>query len=294
MRSINIIIYLLLISSVSNAQEDLLSLVEEKEQKKEFVKYAFKSPRVINGHSMEFLAPGTMDFRILHRFGEVNKGISNLIGLDQASMRMGFDFGITRNLMLGVGRSTFKKELDGFIKFAPLMQSTGMNSFPFTLAIISGITMNGLPWADKTLNNYTTSRLAFYNQLIIGRKFSERITLQIAPTMVHTNLVALASQPNDVFSVGFGGRIKFSQRVAFNWDYQHLLTGKNEYGVTYPLSLGVDIETGGHIFQLHLSNSSGMNERAFITETTGKWEKGNIRIGFNLSRVFQIKKKRGV
>lgn len=270
--------------------DDLLKLVGEDKPKKEFVKYAFKSPRVINGHSMEFLAPGTMDFRILHRFGLMNQGADNLFGLDQASMRIGFDFGVTRNLMFGFGRSTFKKELDGYIKFAPLMQSTGTHSFPFTLALVGGMTMNTMKWADPTAKNYFSTRLAYYVQGIIGRKFSEGFTLQVSPTVVHNNMVPLSSQPNDIQAVGFGGRAKVSKRMAITWDYFYVINGI-EKGVNFhPLSVGVDIETGGHVFQLHVSNAAGMNERAFITETTNDWSKGEVRLGFNLSRVFQIKK----
>jgi len=278
--------------SFSQQNEDLLSLVDkDATQKKQFVKYAFKSTRVINGHSMEFLAPGTMDFRILHRFGEINQGFQNFFGLDQASMRMGFDFGITRNLMTGIGRSTYKKEIDGFIKYAPLMQSTGEKPSPVTVALVAGMTINTLPWSDPGLENYFSSRLAYYYQVIVGRKFNESLTLQLTPTMVHNNLVPLSSQPNDVFALGFGGRFKVSKRIALTWDYFHLMNGITKGVNTHPLSLGVDIETGGHVFQLHVSNAVGMNERAFITETTGRWDKGQLRFGFNLSRVFQLKKR---
>lgn len=279
--------------SLTKAQKDvdLLSLVDDGKTKKEYVKYAFKSPRVINGNSMEFLAPGVMDFRILHRFGQIDQGYKNFFGLDQASMRMSFDFGIKRNLMFGIGRSTFKKELDGQIKYAPLMQSTGQGAFPFTLALVGGMTMNTLPWANTSINNYFSSRLAYYYQAIIGRKFSESLSLQLSPTMVHNNLVPLSSQPNDVYALGFGGRYKVSKRIALTWDYFYLMNGIQK-GVNYnPLSVGLDIETGGHVFQLHVSNASGMNERAFITETTNTWSKAELRFGFNLSRVFQIKKK---
>ncbi len=271
---------------------DLLKLVGEDKPKKEYVKYAFKSPRVINGHSMEFLNPGTMDFRILHRFGLVNQGYKNFFGMDQASMRMGFDFGIMKNLMIGIGRSTYKKELDGFIKYAPIRQSTGPHSAPLTVALVAGMTMDGLPWADPTRKNFFTSRLGYYFEMILGRKFSEGLSLQIVPTMVHRNLVDLNSDPNNVYALGFGGRIKLSQRIAFTWDYTHVFIGMPDSGYYHPLSVGFDIETGGHVFQLHFSNSTGMNERAFITETTGNWAKGDIRFGFNLSRVFQIKKRK--
>ena len=272
--------------------EDLLKLVGEEKPKREFVKYAFKSPRVINSHSMEFLNPGTMDFRILHRFGQLDQGYKNFFGLDQASMRMSFDFGIFQNLMAGVGRSTFKKELDAFIKYAPFRQSTGSKSFPVTIALVSGITMDGTDWSDPARQNYFTSRLAYYHQVIIGRKFSEGISLQIAPTMVHKNLVANESDPNDIYGIGICVRIKLSQRIAFTWDYTHVIVGMPDSGYYHPLSIGFDIETGGHVFQLHFSNSTGMNEKAFITETTNKWGSGEIRFGFNLSRVFQIRKKK--
>ncbi len=275
------------------AQEvDLLQLVPEDKPTKEFVKYAFKSPRVINGHSMEFLSPGTMDFRILHRFGLANQGMDNFFGLDQASMRIGLDFGVTRNLMFGVGRSTYKKELDGFIKFAPISQSTGPHSFPVTIAFVTGVTLNTMPWDDPTMKNFISSKMAYYFQTVIGRKFSESVTLQFTPTMVHNNLAPYGAQSNDIYAAGFGGRIKMSKRVAFTWDYYYLINGIVEGVNTHPLSIGVDIETGGHVFQLHVSNSIGMNERAFITETTNDWSKGEIRFGFNLSRVFQLKKNK--
>jgi len=283
---------LLCFGKLQAQDEDLLKLVGEEKPKKEFVKYAFKSPRVINSHSMEFLNPGTMDFRILHRFGQLDQGYKNFFGLDQASMRMSFDFGIFHNLMAGVGRSTFKKELDAFIKYAPLRQSTGSGSFPVTIALASGITMDGTEWADPARKNYFSSRLAYYHQVIIGRKFSEAFSLQIAPTMVHKNLVAKKSDPNDIYGIGVGGRIKLSQRIAFTWDYTHVIVGMPDSGYYHPLSIGFDIETGGHVFQLHFSNSTGMNEKAFITETINKWGSGEIRFGFNLSRVFQIRKKK--
>jgi hypothetical protein len=232
-----------------------------------------------------------MDFRILHRFGPIDQGINTLFGLDQASMRIGFDFGITRNLMAGFGRSTYKKELDGFIKYAPIMQSTGEGQMPFTLALVAGMTINTMEWADTSIENYFSSRLNYYFQAIIGRKFSESFTLQLMPTMVHKNIVPLQTQPNDVFALGVGGRIKVSKRVAFTCDYSYRINPEENDIFHNPLSVGVDIETGGHVFQLHLSNAVGMNEPTLITETIGSWDKGEIRFGFNLSRVFQLKKK---
>ncbi len=291
---LQVISAVLLISTNLLAQDqDLLKLVSSNEKPgKERIKYAFKSPRVINSHSMEFLNPGTMDFRILHRFGQLDQGYKNFFGLDQASMRMGFDFGILQNLMAGVGRSTYKKELDAYIKYAPVRQSTGPWSSPVTIALVSGITMDGLPWTDPDRKNFFTSKLAYYFQAIIGRKFRDGFSLQVMPAMVHRNIVPLETDPNNIYAVGVGGRIKLSKRIAFTWDYSHVIIGMPDSGYYHPLSVGLDIETGGHVFQLHFSNSTGMNERAFITETTGQWGKGEVRFGFNLSRVFQITKNK--
>lgn len=292
MKAIPVILSLLALISTNKTmaqEEDLLSMVEDKKPKKEYIRNAFKSTRVINGHSIEFLAPGSLDLRILHRFGPLNDGLKELFGLDQASMRLGFDYGIRSNLMAGVGRSTFKKELDGYLKYAVIRQSTGPGSSPLTLALVSGITLNTLPWQYPDRKNYFTSRLSYYFQGIIGRKFSEAFSLQISPTMVHSNLVAKAGQSNDLYSVGVGGRMKLSKRVAFTLDYFYLVNPANPEITKNPLSAGFDIETGGHVFQLHFSNSAGMNERAFLQETTSEFFKGDIRFGFNLSRVFQIR-----
>jgi hypothetical protein len=278
---------------ISKAQTpDLLGAVGDATPKKERVKYAFKSPRVIQAHSMEFLNPGTMDFRILHRFGLLNQGVKNFFGLDQATMRIGLDFGIRHNLMAGIGRSTYKKELDGYVKYAPVIQSTGPGSSPVTVALIAGMTVDGMPWENPARENFFSSRLAYYGEVIIGRKFNDKFTLQVSPTIVHKNLVQLITDKNDIIALGIGGRYKVSKRVALTWDYAPVLVGRAEDSGFYdPISIGVDIETGGHVFQLHFSNSTGMNERAFITETTERWGKGQVRFGFNLSRVFQLKKR---
>ena len=275
------------ISVLAQDSTDLSEIISTTTIKKEYIKSAFKSTRVINGHSMEFLAPGTMDVRILHRFGTLDNGMKNFLGLDEASMRLGFDFGLQRNLMIGVGRSTLNKELDGYIKYAPLSQSTGPGSSPITIALAVGMTANTLEWPDTSKAGDFNNRLAYYYQAIIGRKFSNTFTLQVTPTLVHTNYTP-EETPTDQYAVGIGGRFKFSKRMALTVDYFYRINGRDNENYD-PLSIGVDIETGGHVFQLHFSNATGMNERAFINETTDSWGKGEIRFGFNLSRIFQLK-----
>ncbi len=270
------------------AQDDLLSLLGEDSTKKEFVKNAFKATRVITGQSMEQVAAGVLDFRILHRFGRVNEGEYGAFGLDQATIRLGLDYGISDRIMVGIGRSSNRKELDGFIKYRMIWQGRGKGSIPFSVILITGVTKDGLKWADPDRNNYYTSRLAYYNQILIGRKFSESFSFQLMPTMVHRNLVETKEDNHDIYALGIGTRLKLSKRVAINAEYFYTLPDQLPETQTNALSLGFDIETGGHVFQLHFTNALGMNERTLITDTDGKWEKGDIHFGFNISRVFTL------
>ncbi len=268
---------------------DLLSAVDKKDTR-EYVSSAFKSTRVINAHSMEMLGKGALDFRILHRFGEVSNGVNQLFGLDQASMRMGFDYGISRNVMAGLGRSTLRKEIDVFIKARFLRQSTGPHSSPLSLLIAAGA-MVSTEKSFAAVKPSFTDRSAYYIQLIAGRKFSPAFSLQFSPVFLYTNTPFNAEGDKALFAPGIGARYKISRRVAFTADYHHPVNKMDSIN-TSPLSVGVDIETGGHVFQLHFSNAAGMNERAYLTQTTGRFFEGDIRFGFNLSRIFQIRKGR--
>jgi hypothetical protein len=278
----------------ANAQdEDLLKLVSGDEKPvKTYVDYAFKSSRVIMSHSMEVIRPGVMDMRILHRFGNINKGAYELFGLDNATMRLGFDFGITKNLMFGIGRSTNKKELDGFVKYRLIHQGKGPGALPFSLLAVGGSSMTLLKHTDTSKPDYFSSRIGYYGQLIIGRKFSEGFSLQFMPTVVHRNLVLTHDDPSDLFAAGIGARLKLSRRISLNVDYYYRINPNSNDGTQNPLSIGFDIETGGHVFQLHFTNAAGMNEKVFLLETTNRWDKGDIQFGFNISRSFQVRKKK--
>lgn len=260
------------------------SLVQELPQHRE-VNGAFKSSRVINGHSIEMIAAGALDFRILHRFGPVNTGIRNLFGLDEASMRIGFDYGLSNRVTLGIGRSTLRKELDGFIKWRIVKQGRPAMS----LVWITGLTMEGTAWTHPDRKNRFAAKLAYYHQLLVGRKFSNSFSMQLAPTLVHRNLVDSVNTENDSWALGIGARLKLSKRVALVVDFHPVLAGRQPQ--TYdPLSVGIDIETGGHVFQLHFSNAVGMNEKEFITGTRSRFGGGDLRFGFNLSRIFQLRR----
>jgi opacity protein-like surface antigen len=281
-------IIIFLVSPVM-AQESLLKGIEDSVPVREKVTSAFKSTRVINAHSVEMLAKGNLDFRILHRFGRVNDGVKQWFGLDNASMRMSFDYGLTNNLMIGIGRSTFRKEIDYFVKGRVFQQSKGPGSIPFSLIIAVGSTI----WTESSdlYKTSVTDRTAHYVQIIAGRKFSENFSLQLSPVIVHRNLIEVDDNDNTIYAIGGGARYKVSKRIAFTADYHHVLNGLTSAN-TDPLSVGIDIETGGHVFQLHFSNVVGMNERAYITQTTDNFFNGDIRFGFNLSRIFKVGHKR--
>jgi hypothetical protein len=272
--------------------EDLLKGLGEEKPQKEYVFNAFKSSRVIMSHSMEMLRPGVLDFRILHRFGNVNQGISEFFGLDQATIRLGLDYGISNNLTIGIGRGSYRKEIDGFVKWRAIQQATGPGALPFSLLAVAGSTIIGAPWTDPTRKNYFSSRVGYYGQAIIGRKFSDNFTLQLMPTFLHRNFVDTKADPNDLYAAGLGGRMKLTKRISLNVDYYYVVNQNEARDVHNPLSVGFDIETGGHVFQLHFTNAVGMNERVFLTETTNDWAKGDIQFGFNISRAFQIGKKK--
>ena len=269
------------------AQEDLLDLIGE-EATTEYTTASFKTNRVINLHSLENTAAGVMDFKISHRFGQLNGGFYDLFGLDNATLRLGFDFGLTDNIVVGVGRSSLEKTYDMFSKIKILRQSTGKKNMPITLAIFNSVAVQTLRDSDPDRKTPFTGRLFYTHQLILGRKFSESFTLQLSPTLVHRNLTQTAAEKNTVWALGVGTRYKLSKRVAINGEYIYVGPDQLRPGFKNSLSIGFDIETGGHVFQLHFTNSNSMIEKGFITETNGNWLDGDIHFGFNISRVFTL------
>jgi len=253
----------------------------------------FKATRVINGQSIERMQKGDLDFRITHRFGEINTGIYNFYGLDYSNINFSLEYGLNNWAMFGIGRGTYNKTYSGFLKFSILRQSKGKKNMPVSLSYFSGMYVNSQKWLYTERNNHYSSRIAYCHQILIARKFNKRLSVQLTPSLVHRNLVQYKEDANDIYSIGFSGRYKLINRVAVNFEYFYVLNpNKNSVIKHYnPLSVGFDIETGGHVFQIILSNSTGITENIFIPETTGKWGNGGICLGFNISRVFTIKKK---
>jgi hypothetical protein len=292
MRRYLLTFFFLLIFSGAFAQDDLMNMLDKNTPPEiNYTSATFKSTRVMNGHSVERMPPGQLDVRISHRFGTLNSGAYNFFGLDQSNIHLSLEYGILKWLMVGIGRGTYEKTFDGFAKFTILRQSSGARMMPVSVSALSSIAVTSVKWTDPGRNNYFSSRLFYVQQLLIARKISQSFSVQIAPTLVHRNLVATELDPNDLFAVGAGGRIKLTKRISLNAEYYYMINpGKDLSQKFYnPLSFGFDIETGGHVFQLIFTNSLAMIEKGFIGETTGNWGKGDIHFGFNISRVFTLK-----
>jgi hypothetical protein len=265
------------------------------QNKTQYIEATFKTTRLIDGHTVETTQAGVLDLKVSHRFGKVNEGFYNMFGFDAASMRIGLDYGITNRLTIGGGRSTFEKQYDGFLKYRLFWQSEGKKNVPVSVTLLSSVMFETDTLALKTekkisVSPRTSDKFSYAYQVLVGRKFSPNFSLQLAPTMVHENIVDSMHNPNDLFAIGTGARFKLTQRSSINIEYYYQLPGSKLPGTHNTFSVGYEIETGGHVFQLHFSNSTGMTERTFIAENTGRWSKGDIHFGFNISRVFTIKK----
>ncbi len=264
---------------------DLLSaLGNDPRQPPRAVTATFKATRLVTGHSVENLGAGVLDFRIAHRFNSLKNGFDDFFGLDGATTKIQFDYGLTNRITIGLGRSPLNKEWEGYTKIKLLPQlEAGM---PVTVSYVGAIGV-------QSGNGYSFNRnLGYTNQILIARKFSERFSAQIMPTFAHYNLVNESTDPNNIFALGAGGRFKLSKRLSLNVEWYPVI-GDRLAGTTNAIALGVDIETGGHVFQLHFTNSAGLTERSLIGQTMGRIDKGDIRFGFNISRVFTVRKPRG-
>lgn len=274
------------------AQGGLLGDLENEQQSQpdtQYVAATFKGTRIINGHSVELRSSGVLLFLIAHRFGRLNSGAYEFFGLDEANMRMALEYALLDNLTVGIGRSSFEKTFDGFIKLGLLRQQTGSRKVPVSVVGFTSLAINSLRSSSPERQMPFSGRLDYTYQLLIARKFSPQFSLQLTPTLVHRNLVETPEIDNDVYALGIGGRLKLTTRVALNAEYFYRFNTVGEAAYYDPFAIGFDIETGGHVFQLHFTNARSMVEEGFLTETTGNFFGGDIHFGFNISRVFQLK-----
>ena len=275
---IRTIFFFFLFSLNANSQEmfDLLSFDNEPVP----VKSIFKTTKIVNGHSAKLVSKGDLLLLIQHRFGPINSGAYNFYGLDNAQVRIGLEYGISDKFNLSIGRSSFLKTIDITLK-ATLLNQISNNKASFKINYLSSIFFK-----QETENKNINEQLSYLHQFLLAKKVNDKFSLQLSPTLVHYNYV-LNGQKNDKLAIGTGIRYKINNRLSFNSEYFFQFYNINES--VSPLSFGFDIETGGHVFQLHLTNVPAMFEKAFIFENFESWTDGDIYFGFNISRYFTIK-----
>ncbi|MDR6563860.1 MULTISPECIES: DUF5777 family beta-barrel protein [unclassified Arcicella] len=290
-----LLVFSFLLSFQSFCQDDLMDMLNKQSEKQtEYTTATFKATRLINGQTIETVSKNHLNFWISHRFGAVNSGfIDNFFGLDEARIRLGLEYGLSDNLTIGLGRSSQEKTYDYYLKYKAIRQS---NHVPVTVTgYLSGatntmITGYTLPSGSTLKFNDNLDRQTYCGQILIARKFSEKLSLQVMPTIIHFNKTEVADMKSEVLSLGFGGRYKLSKRLSLNAEYYLTDHGNSSVSSKYhnSLAIGFDIETGGHVFQLHFTNSRGMIERHFIAQTLGQWSNADIFYGFNISRTFSF------
>lgn len=294
MKKLNLLFILLLWVQVVEGQNDLLNELEDQEssENKDYTFATFKGTRVINGQSVEGKRKGELEFIFSHRFGRINEGAYTLWGLDEAYVRLGLEYGITDRLGVSIARTSVDKTFDGFVRYKVLRQAKGERASPITVTAIGNIYYKTTPSEDENPAYTSNDRLAYGAQLLLARKFSTKLSFQLNPIFIHRNTVEQDYENNDDLALGFGGRYKVSRSIALTGEYFLRLNPTENSPYYDAIGFGLDIETGGHVFQLVFTNSRGMFERAIVAETEGDFFAGDIHFGFNISRTFQIAKNK--
>ena len=284
MRCLHILIMLLLCQILTAQGDDLLSEIDTDSNGDQYATAAFKGLKIVNFESTKLVAKQELTFMVSHRFGSIENGFDSFFGLDDAVTRLNFVYGITDGVNIGVSRSSFQKIYEASAKYRLVRQKE--NGFPFTIVAYNSILINTALEKENLPNLEFRDRLGYTAQLLISKKVSSKLSLEVAPTFFHDNFVAYDEQHNSQYAIGFGGRQKLGKRWSINLDYGWHLNRADGSPFKNPLSIGFDLETGGHVFQMHFSNAQAMNTNGFLGQATGDWSDGNIYFGFNLSRVF--------
>lgn len=276
------IILLLLLPITMFAQEDLLKEIDTASAQKSVVESAFKGLKIVNIESTKLAAKGDLYFIVAHRFSSVKDGFEGAYGLDNAVTQLKFLYGVTDWFTISGARSELAYDFSG--KY--LLKPQEKNGFPLAIVGFTSLAFNNTLKESNYPNMKFEDRLIYVAQILVSRKMSEKLSLELAPTFFHENFVMDDNQENSQYAIGMGGRYKFAKRWSVNVDYAAHLNRSSTSPFKNPLSIGVDLETGGHVFQMHFTSSQGIHEAGFLGNTTGDWTKGDIFFGFNLLRVF--------
>ena len=283
----NLLSIVLVLFSVgfAEAQDDLLNQLDAGAPKQPNIELAaFKGLQICNMQSTKLPVKGEFYFLVTHRFGDLQKGNENFFGLDNALTRIGGVYGVTNWLSLGASRHTYNKtyELSSKLKFADQL----VNGFPVTIVVYNSMDINSSLKQEIDPELKFSNRMAYSSQLLVSRKFSDSFSFQLSPIFVHKNLFEPETEKKDQFLMGLGGRYKLSKRISLNMDYAVRSGASDHDYYINPLTMGIDIETGGHVFQMVFSNSQIMNDVAYYINTVGRSNGGGIFFGFNMYRVF--------
>ena len=266
------------------SQDDLLNEINQDSPEDNYATATFKGLKIVNFESTKLTAKKEFTFVVSHRFGSIENGLDSFFGLDDAVTRLNFIYGITDAINISVSRSSFQKIYETSLKYRLIKQKE--NGSPFTIVGNNSFLINtALDKANLPKLEFN-NRLGYTAQFLIARKMSKKLSLQFAPTFFHDNFVLDNNQDNSQFALGLGGRYKLAKRWSLNADYGWHLNRSSTSPFKNPLSIGIDLETGGHVFQMHFSNAQAMNTNGFLGQATGDWSNGDIYFGFNLSRVF--------
>jgi hypothetical protein len=274
-------ILLLLLPFLSFAQNDLLSEIDTT-LGKQTVTSAFKALKIVNLESTKLAAKGDLYLIIAHRFGSVKDGFEGFYGLDNANTQIKFLYGLKEWLTISGARNQLAYDFS--VKYRLMEQVE--DGFPVAIVGFNSLAINNTLKESLYPNMSFQNRLIYVSQILVSRKVSDRLSLELAPTFFHENFVANDLQDNSQYAMGIGGRYKITNRWSVNADYAAHLNRASGSIYKNPLSIGVDLETGGHVFQMHFTSSQGIHEAGYLGQTTGDWTKGNVFFGFNLARVF--------
>ncbi|PDS24032.1 DUF5777 family beta-barrel protein [Flavobacterium branchiophilum] len=282
-----IVLSVLILSSWgAMAQDDLLNELDTKKTEKNTTTSAFKALQIVNMQSTKLPAKGEIYILISHRFGDLSNGINNFFGLDNAFTKIGGIYGVTDGFSVGLSRHTLNKTYEIAAKYKLANQQD--NGFPVSIVAYHTLDINSALSTDLYPGLKATNRLAYTTQLLVSKKFTNEFSLQLAPIFVHKNLYDGITDQKNQFLLATGARYKLTKRLSLNAEYAARLNLPEGYTSIYhnPLSIGLDIETGGHVFQMVLSNSQAMNDVSFLTNATGITAGKGIFFGFNMYRVF--------
>jgi len=283
------------------AQDDLMKELEQgQKSESNYVSQTFKGSRIINGQSVETKGKGELEFIFAHRFGRINTGSYGAWGLDAgAVVRLGLEYGITDRFGIGLGRNfaANNKMIDLYGRYKVIRQGKGANSSPVTITAIGTITYQAFPNAADAISSgipspSTSDRMGYVVEVPIARKFSQSFSAQITPVFVHRNGVNKAFENNDDYAVAFAARYKLTRSFSLIGEYYERLNANSNSPYYNSAGLGFDLETGGHVFQLIFTNSYGLNPQTIVTRTDGKISNGDVQFGFNITRTFQVGKRK--